>query len=748
MSKKCPDCLETYDDNHAFCSNCGSRLIDDLDQINIGDANAISGGININRSKNITSNDTHYHSTTILERSKSHTELKIEASNQLRQKVEEIFADRGRIDSFAIEQLRPIATQLGIDGETFKSIIKDVRSNKSGCSNGLSTANLRYMQQAKQAIQTNDFDSLSGLLVRLEALAAISQDEDVQYLYYMTLSLIDPLKSIGIYEQMVDENYWRSLWAIVSYIITGNYTAATRELTSFVPSRFNKSAEDQTLMEAFFNLIKNDRDAAQDFLNDIIDEPSPQLVSFHRALEASIYNEVTDNLEVRFYLEHIKGIKPAPLDKKKVENTKKTKEQSQISTNLSERLDGVEVEKLYTSAIAAEGSKRVDLLQKAADAGLPDAMYELALSYRDGKGTKKDAKLGIEWLRKSADAGFTEALHYLGEIYHYGFFGNREINQDWILAEQYYQKAKDKGFNDAISDLSMLHCDFGIKYYEGNGIVANHKKALNYFEKAIKESNCNTSMLYAAKICADTTSNAYDPQKAYKYSSTIVNKNLDDPNGVARYCLGLCYAKGLGGCYKNREEATKLMIKAVERGNERAQEWLKDEVEKGNQKAIEWVKSNVNYNISEPQAEMIASFSNMRIINTINKVNVRGKLVIHFAMGKTFDVTIQWNFRDFDRWFEGPELHIDTITPLYEFTEWQDFNFGSFGYDDIAPHNSPAKVMEGECIIRVHEQTSKEIIDEVIITCTVGFKNPLFGTCSVNCSHYEIPTIARMRPIS
>ena len=53
-----------------------------------------------------------------------------------------------------------------------------------------------------------------------------------------------------------------------------------------------------------------------------------------------------------------------------------------------------------------------------------------------------------------------------------------------------------------------------------------------------------------------------------------------------------------------------------------------------------------------------------------------------------------------------------------------------------------------DSIIRVYEQTSKEIIDEVIITCTMGFKMPLFGTRSVNCSHYEIPNIARMRPIS
>lgn len=140
MSKKCPNCLEMYDDNHGFCSNCGSRLVDCFEDLvsdpvlNLGDANAITGGVNINRSKNITSHDTHYHSTTVHERTKSDSELRLEATNQLRCKAEEIISERGRIDSVAMTQLRPFATQLGIDDETFKSIIKEVRSNRNGSS--------------------------------------------------------------------------------------------------------------------------------------------------------------------------------------------------------------------------------------------------------------------------------------------------------------------------------------------------------------------------------------------------------------------------------------------------------------------------------------------------------------------------------------------------------------------------------------------------------------------------------------
>jgi hypothetical protein len=273
--------------------------------LNIGDANAISGGVNINRSKNITSHDTHYHSTTFHERTKSDSELKLEATNQLRLKAEEIITERGRIDSVAMAQLRPFALQLGIDDETFKSIIKDVRSNRNGSSSGLSAANARYLLQAQQAVQTNDMDGLSNLTPRLEAMAAISQDDNVQYLYYLTLSLLYPIKSMEVYEHQTDENYWRSFWAIISYIRTGKYAEATKVLTLFEPIRFEKSEEDQNLLEAYFNIMKEDKDGAQEFLDEILGEPSEQIRPLLRAVESKLYDEDVDSLEVRFYTERV-----------------------------------------------------------------------------------------------------------------------------------------------------------------------------------------------------------------------------------------------------------------------------------------------------------------------------------------------------------------------------------------------------------------------------------------------------------
>ena len=677
MSKKCPNCFETYDDNHAFCSNCGSRLIDDIDpMLNIGDANAISGGININRSNNITSNDTHYHTTTVHERSKSEAELKLEAVNRLRSEAERIIAERGRLDSVAMEQMRPLASQFGIDNETFKSIIRDVRSNRNGSSINLNTANARYLQQAKQAIQTNDFDSLSSLLERLEAMAAISQDEDVQYVYHMTLSFVDPLRSIEIYEKKADENYWRSLWAIVSYINTENYSEATKALTLFNPSRFDKSAEDQILMEALYNLAKNGKDAAQDFLDDIIDGPSPQLAPLHRAIELTTYDGEADNLEVNFYLEHITAQK--------------------LSTD------------------------NPGLLILAAERGSAEAMYKLAELYSSPDTTKANQQLGFDWLMKAAELDYAEAQDWMGQIY-YGCadYGELEIAEDLAAAERYFRKAINNGADDCRISLAWVYERIARRYQLGeDNYRKNHTEALKWFDKAIEADPdyIYMGMTYKSDIYSDPKSREYNMEKAFDCCQTIIMLN-EDTNGVFRYKMALWYASGQG-CHRDMNKAVELMKEASQLGYPDAELWL---------------ENNINDSICGPEAEMNVVFSNLRIINTIgNKINVRGKLLINCAMNKTFDVTVQWNFGT----RMGRELLTETTTALYEYTEWADFNFGTFGYHTIAPNSSPDGQHRGECIIRIHEKESGEIIGQAKIACVVEFISPIFGDRKVSCLNY------------
>ena len=159
MSKKCPICSVINDDDHAFCCNCGFCLkLDNLEEnlvLNLNAVNATSSSVNTNGSKDITSHDACCHSTTEQEHVNSEVESKLAAENQLRSMAEKLSAERGRLDSVAMDQLRPIARQLGVDDDTYKTIIKDVRANS------------RCLQRLHQVEQVSDKAGMSSHASRL-----------------------------------------------------------------------------------------------------------------------------------------------------------------------------------------------------------------------------------------------------------------------------------------------------------------------------------------------------------------------------------------------------------------------------------------------------------------------------------------------------------------------------------------------------------------------------------------------------
>ena len=619
MNKICPKCSKVYNSNDleydlGFCI-CGSRLVDDLADVeketvfNLGDANAISGGVNIDRSKNITSHDTHYHSTTVHERAKSESELKLDATNQLRNKAEEILSERGRIDSIAMGQLRPLAAQLGVDEETFKTIIKDVRSNRNGAASGLSTVNARYLLQAQQAVQTNDMDGLSNLTPRLEAMAAISQDDNVQYLYYLTLSLLYPIKSMEVYERQTDENYWRSFWAIISYVRTGKFVEATKLLTSFEPLRFEKSDEDVNLLEAYSNIMQENKDGAQEFLDDILGEPSEQIKPLHRAIEVALYEEDPDSLEVRFYFERvlsksdavIKSAKKAEsstaapsVEKEEAQPASVEKATKKASKSVAEKPqpkteNNPQAEAMYAEACLASGPKRVMLLQKAAEEGSFDAMYDLSDCYYDGDGVEKNMSLAVKWLTKAAESGMVKAQAALGGVY---FQGEEGLDQNYALAEKYLLKAAERDFSKAQIALAYLYAameDYektlvwarkaadleteayailGRLYSEGLGVEQNYTEALKYYEKAAKEGDADSQNI-VGNLYSDGTYAKQDLTKAFKYYQMAAAQG----HMYGMYNFGLCYASG-DGCLVDMGCALEWIEKAASAGCTEAKGWL------------------------------------------------------------------------------------------------------------------------------------------------------------------------------
>ena len=541
MSKYiCSACQREYDEDYGFCHECGGRLVEKEKNdpaLNLGDANAISGGVSINQSKNISSHDTHYHSTTV-ERVKSESELKLEATNQLRAKAEEIMAERGRIDSFAMNQLRPLSKQLGIDDETFKSIIKDVRSNRNGVASGLRAADARYLQQAQHAVQTNDMEGLSNLTHRLEAMAAISQDEDVQYLYYLTYALQYPIKSMEVYERQTDENYWRTFWAIVSYIRTGKHAEADNVLPRFDPLRYEKSEEDRNLLEAYNLIMRGDKDGAQEFLDEILGEPTEQVKPLLRAVESTLYEEEPESLEVRFYMERVMSKSDVVVKSQKKTETPPAKELE------SKQLTEEEAKALYDAVDTNSDPNKINDLKKFAEASDVWAMFYYARLYHLSKDVVKNLLLAVQYYTKAAQEGNTKAMVSLGNCYGRG----DGVDKNEVEAVKWFKKAADLGNPVAMTKL-------GSCYANGWGVNNNFDEAFIWFNKA-----------------------------------------ADLGNADAMYCLSNCYFNG-DGITKNDDEGFRWCKKAADLGLAKAMtklglyyDGMGTSVEKNENESFNWYK--------------------------------------------------------------------------------------------------------------------------------------------------------------
>ena len=463
MSKICPNCHAEYSDSDNFCPKCGVGLIEKTNHkkptIILGDANAISGGININQSKNVVTHDVHYHTTTIQERIKSEAELRLEATNLIRAKAEEILAEKGRIDMIAIGELRDLAIQQGIDDNAFRDIIKDVRSNKVVSSQELSAINVRYLHQAEQAIKSNDMECLMNLLPRLESMASIYQDDNVQYLYHLTLAIFNPQKTIEAYEHQTDENYWRTFWSIISYIRINKYADASRLMAQFDPIRYDKPEGDQVLLEAYFNQMKNDKEETQSILNEIKGTLSEQLIPFLQDIKSKLSNETANILseksfESGFYFQW-------------------------ILLNYGDAMNRLGVRYELGYGVKSNKKEAFKWYSEAAEAGNAEAMRNIGFCYALGKGVDYNVEDSFKWFKKAAETGDAFAMYHLGDCYLQGLLC---VKRNYKEAFKWLRKAAEAGNIHAM--IVMGDC-----YYRGNGCYKDEWSAIRWYREAAESGN-------------------------------------------------------------------------------------------------------------------------------------------------------------------------------------------------------------------------------------------------------------------
>jgi localization factor PodJL len=123
------------------------------------------------------------------------------------------------------------------------------------------------------------------------------------------------------------------------------------------------------------------------------------------------------------------------------------------------------------SLLAAKDKRGMEMLKRAADLGYPQAELQLGHLYETGyPGLNRDLAEARKWTQKAAEAGLPSAMHNLAMLIYNGEGGPKSQT----LAAQWFRQAAELGLADSQFNLGLL-------YENGKGVRANPAEAYKWF---------------------------------------------------------------------------------------------------------------------------------------------------------------------------------------------------------------------------------------------------------------------------
>lgn len=294
----CPNCNEEFDGK--FCPECGSKLIEkdtatnNCVNLNLGDGNAISGGISVT------------HNNTIVERNKSADEIIVENENKYMNQCKRSLTDLVITNEEAAE-LESLRLELSISPDRANELLEQVRqlAMKSNQQNQLTGVAKIKAKQFYDAIAKNNPSLIKMMLPAIEAYAASNQNEELQFNYYMVLAALEPISCINAYEKRKADNYWMSFWTYLSYV-KENRLQDSEILLAEIDIKFPELPPENTAVLASAGiLITQGPEVASDFLDSIEGNYSPILQHFLDAITSAVDNNAKIYNGSQFYTDNL-----------------------------------------------------------------------------------------------------------------------------------------------------------------------------------------------------------------------------------------------------------------------------------------------------------------------------------------------------------------------------------------------------------------------------------------------------------
>lgn len=310
MSKICPKCNKEWPDEFKACPLDGTPLVSKPQQpagfsLNLGDANAISGGVNMsdNHSINTTSNvDSHNvitNNITQVEREKSPEEIKHERELAFREACLEVYSN-GIMTSEQKRKLEDLQYRLGLDESSASKILSEVAKRSERKSSSLSPVHQITFNNIKTAINSNRLDLVNRLLAQMKAMVQRYSVEEIQFTYYMLQAVLHPKDCVEEYESHREDKYWQSFWSSIAYRRIGNIEKSELLVADVGDKWIDTIPQENVFILATVNaLIDNDSVSAKSLYDNISGEHSPYLSNLTTCLYTILYHNVVSPEELK-----------------------------------------------------------------------------------------------------------------------------------------------------------------------------------------------------------------------------------------------------------------------------------------------------------------------------------------------------------------------------------------------------------------------------------------------------------------